>query len=1249
MSFNINRINNRIPEKNLQINTTPNANNLIQSAGTTNNSKIASVSTLSLNNIQITANANQLNSTKISTFGVAEESKLLILNSSRNISNINNISCTTLIANGQNITAAMFQVGGSDDINNEYLTNIFSTGNTLSLKALITNNLNNIENINSISINTLQLNNTNIINSSKYNTNLIINQYENLYPNIHSLNSKYFNLSNWISISSNLLVNNNTDSTIINYYKWGGLAWSSELLLYVSVSTGDLNNNPQLNSIMTSKDGNNWTIQTAPVANSWVDVIWINKLRLFVAVSSSGTNNQIMTSINGIDWISRITPTVNITFTKLIWSNELGICIAIANQSKNYILYSYNCIDWYSTTTDLASNIGLSCIAWSPELGLFVAATSNTNPSYYRIVISTNGINWNYLPNVALSNQPYSICWSPYIKRFIIGSSAQTPIIYSNDGYTWFTVSITSLSSSCVMYSLVWIDELKVFMGHTTTNGSEYIIYSKNGINWNIGDNTNLSGYSKSKNIIWSPELGQIIISMYEGIDSTSSSNHRFLIINTNYNKKKSNYTFYKNSLIIDNNNNRIGFNTNNPNKPIEINSENGNLLKLSFYSSNITYNTTFNVTSNGQLNINTPIFNILTDYSTYGLKLNNILITTNVNSLNSLSSITSGIGGKQLPLVTDSNNNISNINIISCNSLIINGNNINTNSNNALFLNNNIGIATPNKVLITNNDNNISNINILNYNNIKINNNKLIINTSQSNFNHNLTNINKIINNPNIENLYTPYALSSTNLRSISVPNCLWKSVIWVSELQLYIAIAFTNSTNNSRIFTSPDNITWTANIESKLVTENTQWNCISWSPELKMLVALNASFGSYRIAISYDGFNWFPQYNISELDKIWVSICWSSELNLFVATSTDGVIMVSQNGLYWTKSYNHSSSINLKQIIWANKLKLFIIITNQTSNTQILTSSDGYNWNIINLQNTSPELESISWSEDLNLLLISTLTNNILYYSYNGLSWDNYIISSGILSVIRSRLTWIKDLSLFIVFNSLASYQFAYSMDGFNWYRSSLTVSIAPQAIAWSSDLKRLVLLAGSTCLAFNTLYSTNAMNTIVQQSNEFKINKSNGYIGLGINPSYQLELSTDSAAKASSSTWTVASDERLKENIENADLDICYNNFKNINLVRYKWMNNIYSNDQINDRTQLGWIAQDIEQILPKSVITCNKFGFEDCKFLNSDQLLSTLYGTVQKLINNFDNQENNINNLQTELNNIDTFLNSLEIDS
>ena len=72
-----------------------------------------------------------------------------------------------------------------------------------------------------------------------------------------------------------------------------------------------------------------------------------------------------------------------------------------------------------------------------------------------------------------------------------------------------------------------------------------------------------------------------------------------------------------------------------------------------------------------------------------------------------------------------------------------------------------------------------------------------------------------------------------------------------------------------------------------------------------------------------------------------------------------------------------------------------------------------------------------------------------------------------------------------------------------------------------------------------------------------------RNDGNVGIGLSvPSYQLELSTDSAGKPTSSNWSISSDMRLKENIEDANLDICYNDIKefinnqniNKNLCRY-----------------------------------------------------------------------------------------------
>ena len=166
--------------------------------------------------------------------------------------------------------------------------------------------------------------------------------------------------------------------------------------------------------------------------------------------------------------------------------------------------------------------------------------------------------------------------------------------------------------------------------------------------------------------------------------------------------------------------------------------------------------------------------------------------------------------------------------------------------------------------------------------------------------------------------------------------------------------------------------------------------------------------------------------------------------------------------------------------------------------------------------------------------------------------------------------------------------------------------------------------------------------------------------GRVGIGTaSPGYQLELSTDSAGKPSSTLWTIVSDERIKEDIELADLDLCYEAIKAIPLKRYKWRDDIYTAEQVTDRRKLGWIAQDVEAIFPKAVGT-HEFKYnqvfeetiipaveeeldadgnvitpaqperieqgdlisedviEDCRDLNSDQLYAAMYGAVQKLM-------------------------------
>jgi hypothetical protein len=179
------------------------------------------------------------------------------------------------------------------------------------------------------------------------------------------------------------------------------------------------------------------------------------------------------------------------------------------------------------------------------------------------------------------------------------------------------------------------------------------------------------------------------------------------------------------------------------------------------------------------------------------------------------------------------------------------------------------------------------------------------------------------------------------------------------------------------------------------------------------------------------------------------------------------------------------------------------------------------------------------------------------------------------------------------------------------------------------------------------------------------------SSGNVGIGMTPTAQLELSTDSAKKPSTNTWTIASDQRLKTNITNADNDRCYEIVKQVPLKRYTWKSEVYSQEKVKDRSKLGWIAQDVEEVFPKAVGT-SRFAYnqvfedvvtpeldsdgnavldengvaktktekrlvsedviEDCKDLNSDQIYAAMYGTIQKLIEKVEFLESKVATLE-----------------
>ena len=127
-----------------------------------------------------------------------------------------------------------------------------------------------------------------------------------------------------------------------------------------------------------------------------------------------------------------------------------------------------------------------------------------------------------------------------------------------------------------------------------------------------------------------------------------------------------------------------------------------------------------------------------------------------------------------------------------------------------------------------------------------------------------------------------------------------------------------------------------------------------------------------------------------------------------------------------------------------------------------------------------------------------------------------------------------------------------------------------------------------------------------------------------------------------------WTQTSDRRIKENIEIASYDKCYENVDKLELKRFNYIKEFKTGNQ--DTNQLGFIAQEIKDIFPKSVFTnsynSDELNIPDMHSIDMGQINYTLFGTVKKLMEiNYD-EEMRLKRLE-DLLNIDPNTSNIEV--
>ena len=188
--------------------------------------------------------------------------------------------------------------------------------------------------------------------------------------------------------------------------------------------------------------------------------------------------------------------------------------------------------------------------------------------------------------------------------------------------------------------------------------------------------------------------------------------------------------------------------------------------------------------------------------------------------------------------------------------------------------------------------------------------------------------------------------------------------------------------------------------------------------------------------------------------------------------------------------------------------------------------------------------------------------------------------------------------------------------------WGISSSAVAIATGTLSYHVA----VVLADGTVRTFgqngsgqlgmgDTVSRLTPVQVLYLPASAYYLNSNCLSIGL-LTPQYQLDMSTDTARKLTTSTWLTGSDERIKTDIESANLARCVEIVDSLDLKYFKWD---FPNSETRDKHSLGWIAQEVKEFLPKSVRTTQDHGLADFHNLDSDQLIKVMYGTLKHMIN------------------------------
>jgi hypothetical protein len=179
-------------------------------------------------------------------------------------------------------------------------------------------------------------------------------------------------------------------------------------------------------------------------------------------------------------------------------------------------------------------------------------------------------------------------------------------------------------------------------------------------------------------------------------------------------------------------------------------------------------------------------------------------------------------------------------------------------------------------------------------------------------------------------------------------------------------------------------------------------------------------------------------------------------------------------------------------------------------------------------------------------------------------------------------------------------------------------LGVGLAQSQFLNANGLGYTLHVAGSV-FASNMFISTNLVASNYMITSTMILADSMTFSSFGPSTSnIRLALASGDAYKPTGATWKTLSDMRIKENIVEADYARCYNDLKRVPLRRYRYTSSFIQQAGVMDRTVLGFVAQELATVMPKSVTSQALYGFDDLNTISVDQINMATVGALKKTI-------------------------------